>query len=67
MAGSASRTRFDTGNTARSVALFGDAGLRTGVGTTEQEITDVLVDALVELGLTLDRPPPLSALTVVTP
>lgn len=61
------RTRFDTGNTARGVALFGDAGPRTGVSATEQEITDLLVDALVELGLTIDRPPPLSMLTVVTP
>lgn len=61
------RTRFDTGNTPRGVALFGDAGLYTGVSATEQEITDELVDALVELGLSIDVPPPLSALTVVTP
>lgn len=60
------RTRFDTGITTRGVALFGDAGLRTGVSATEREIADELVDALVELGLNIDGPPPLSALTVVT-
>lgn len=60
------RTRFDTGITTRGVALFGDAGLRTGVSATEQEITDELVEALVELGLNIDGPPPVSALTVVT-
>jgi hypothetical protein len=52
--------------TTRGVALFGDAGPRTGVSATEQEITDELVDALVELGLNIDGVPPLSALTVVT-
>lgn len=60
------RTRFDTGPATRGVALFGDAGLRTGVGATEQEITDELVDALLELGLSIDSPPLLSALTVVS-
>lgn len=61
------RTRFDTGVTARGIALFGDTGLCTGVSSTEQEILDELVDALAELGLNIDRPPPLSALSVVTP
>lgn len=59
------RTRFDTGMRARGIALFGDAGLCTGVGATEQDISDELVDALVELGLNIDSPPPLSALSVV--
>lgn len=61
------RTHFDTGITTRGVALCGNAGLRTGGSATEQEITDDLVDALVELGLSIDGPPPLSELTVVTP
>lgn len=60
------RTRFGTGFiTARGIALFGDAGPCTGVSTAEQEIFDELVDALVELGLNIDGPPPLSALLAV--
>jgi hypothetical protein len=43
------RTRFDTGATTWGVALFGDAGMRPGVSSTVQEITDELVDALVDL------------------
>ena len=58
---------FRTGITTRGVALFGDAGPRAGVSVIEQEITDELVDELLELGLSIDGPPPLSALTVVTP
>lgn len=61
------RTRFDTGNTARGVALFGDAGPRTRANATEQKITEELVNALVELGLRISGPPPLSALSVVGP
>lgn len=58
------RTRFDTGSTIRGVALFGDVGLRNGVPTVEQEITDDLIDALTALGLVIDVPPALSALTL---
>ena len=58
------RTRFDTGPTTRGVALFGDAGLLRGVPTVEQEITDELVDELTALGLVIDVPPALSALTL---
>lgn len=58
------RTRFDTGSTTRGVALFGDAGLRSGVPTVEHEITDELVDALTALGLVIDVPPALPALTL---
>lgn len=58
------RTRFDPGAASRGVAVFGDAGLRRGVSTTQQEITDELLDTLAELGVIIDVPPPLSALTL---
>lgn len=59
------RTRFDTGAKTRGIAVFGDAGPRSGLPTTEQEITDELIDGLITLGLSIDLPPPLSALTLV--
>lgn len=59
------RTRFDTSSTAHGVAIFGAAGSHSAVASFMQEITDGLVDSLVDLGVSIEDAPPLSALTVL--
>lgn len=67
VAGLRYRARFDPGESARGIALFGPAGLHPDRADEEQPVDEGLLGELRKLGLVIEDPPALGELTVLDP